>query len=135
VLWRGVGCCGVGCSVSVCRRTPEIHGLPTLFLVVGVVVVLTFVVAVLLRLRWVLGSVPLCIAQLTMHVLGWGLCLLLMRGLYIVYLFRGCWSVVSALFVLGCGFDSVVFMSLVNTLLGIRVFGRRIVCRCRALRT
>lgn len=45
VLWREVGCCGVGCSVSVCRRTPEIHGLPTLFLVVGVMVVLTFVVA------------------------------------------------------------------------------------------
>jgi len=72
---RKEGCCGggwvvvlIGCSVSVCRRAPEIHKLPTLFLVVGVMVVLLFVVAVLLRLKWVLGSVPLCIAQLTMHV-------------------------------------------------------------------
>jgi len=61
---------------------------------------------------------------------GLGLCLLLMRGLYIVYLFRGCWPLVSALFVLGCGLGTVVFMPLVDTLLGIRVFGRRIVCRC-----
>jgi hypothetical protein len=93
-------------------------------------VVCCLVVAVLLRLKWVLGSVPLCIAQLIDACFGLGLCLLLMRGLYIVYLFRECWPVVSALFVLGCGFDSVVLMPLVNTLLGIRIFGRRIVCRC-----
>jgi hypothetical protein len=43
-----------------------------LVLKAGVMVVLLFVAAVLLRLKWVLGSVPLCIAQMINTYFGLG---------------------------------------------------------------